>query len=285
MPYNITWSNGSQTFIGNSIANVAAGLYSITVLDAAGCKGTGNVIINEPSGINIGLDITQALCNTANGSITTTVSGGTQPYIYEWQPISASTASLNNLAPGNYFLKVTDKNSCTENGSATVTNTNPLKISIGHDTSICQGDKIILSPGNFSSYTWQDNAATPTYTVLQEGYYFVEVSDEFGCTASDSIKIVADCGDIFFPTGFTPNNDLRNDFFGPLGNLNAIKDYSLVVYNRWGQLVFQSNDPFKKWDGKVQSKNPQANTFVWVAKFTYKTQTNIVRKGTVTIVY
>ncbi len=284
-PYNITWSNGTQNFTGSSITGLRTGTYNTNVVDSNGCKANGNVIITQPTAINISLASSPAACSANNGAITATVTGGVQPFSYLWSPESGTTASLNNLSPGSYQLTVTDKNYCTAAASATVSNNSSLTIFLGTDTTICQGDKIILSPGNFSSYNWQNNSPAPAYTVMQEGTYSVEVTDAFGCTATDTIKITADCGEIFFPSGFTPNNDLRNDFFGPLGNLNALKDYSLVIYNRWGQLVFQSNDPFKKWDGKVQSKNPQANTFVWIARFTYKAQTNMVKKGTVTIVY
>lgn len=284
-PYNITWTNGTQNFTGSTITALGIGKYNTNVLDVNGCKATGNVIITQPTSINVSLAASPALCSINNGTISAAVTGGIQPFSYLWSPVSDTTAYLNNLSAGTYLLSVTDQNNCTATASATVSNYSSLSISLGADTTICQGDKIILSPGNFNSYTWQDNSFAPAFTVMQQGAYAVKVTDAFGCTATDTIKITADCGEIFFPSGFTPNNDSRNDLFGPLGNLNALKDYSLVIYNRWGQLVFQSNDPFKKWDGKVQSKNPQANTFVWIAKFTYKAQTNIIRKGTVTIVY
>ena len=284
-PYNINWTNGTQTYTGNSISNIGAGIYDIAVQDAAACSASAAVTITEPQALNVSFITAPALCSNNNGTIIATASGGVVPYNYLWLPTGNTTPAILNAATGSYQLTVTDKNNCTYTSTAVVANENPLQISLGNDTTICQGDKIILSPGNFSSYLWQDGSATPIFTVTQEGNYTVNVTDNLGCAASDNIKIIADCGDIFFPTGFTPNNDLRNDFFGPLGNLNALTNYSLTVYNRWGQLVFESKDPFKKWDGKVQSKKPQANTYVWIAKFTYKSQTNIVRKGTVTIVY
>ena len=285
-PYNISWASGTQTYTGNSLKNAGAGTFTITVHDADICAATGSVIITQPTPFNLLVNTQPSVCSQNNGTATVTVSGATPPYSYLWLTLTDTTPAVTNLSPGLYQMSVTDKNNCVVTTGAQIENINPLQISLGSDTTICEGDKIILSPGNFSSYTWQDYSKTPAYTVLQQGSYSVTVTDTLGCTASDTIKIVADCGEIFFPSAFTPNNDSRNDYFGPLGNLNAVKDYSLVVYNRWGQLVFQSSDPFKKWDGKVQANNPQAaSTFVWIAKFTYKTQTNIVRKGTVTIVY
>ena len=101
----------------------------------------------------------------------------------------------------------------------------------------------------------------------------------------DTIKIIADCGFIFFPTAFTPNDDGLNDFFGPFGNLNTVRDYTLRIYNRLGNLVFKSNDPFKKWDGKVRNVSLLPDTFVWIAKYTNKGEINISKKGTVTLLY
>lgn len=285
-PYNVSWTNGTQNYTADSISKLSTGTYIITVHDANICAATGSVIIMQPPPFNTSVIITPSICAQNNGTAAVTVTGATPPYSYLWLTLTNTTSAVTNLSPGLYQVSVTDQNNCVVTTGAQIENINPLQVSLGNDTTICEGDKIILNPGNFSSYTWQDYSKTPTYTVLQQGSYSVRVTDTLGCAASDTIKIVADCGDIFFPSAFTPNNDSRNDFFGPLGNLNVVKDYSLVVYNRWGQKVFQSSDPFKKWDGKLQAKNPQAaSTYVWIAKFTYKTQTNIVRKGTVTIVY
>ena len=100
-----------------------------------------------------------------------------------------------------------------------------------------------------------------------------------------TIKIIGDCGLIFFPTAFTPNDDGQNDFFGALGYLSTVKDYSLSVFNRFGQLVFKGNDPFKKWDGKVQNNRVLPGTYVWIATYSNKGKTNIFQKGTVTVIY
>ena len=113
----------------------------------------------------------------------------------------------------------------------------------------------------------------------------VEVTDDRACILKGMVKIIADCGFIFFPTAFTPNNDLRNDFFGPLGFLSTVKDYTLLVYNRQGQLVFKSTDPFKKWDGKMHNQTMLPGTYVWIPTYSNKGKTNILQKGTVTLIH
>ncbi len=282
-PYNISWANGSQTYTGDSLSNINAGTYTISVHDADICSSTGNVTILQPPPFDLLVAVQPSICNQDNGTATVTVGGATAPYTYLWLTTSATTATITNLSSGFYPLTVTDKNNCVITSGAQIESDGSLQVSLGKDTSICEGDKIILSPGVFNSYTWQDNAVTPTYTVTQAGTYSVKVTNSLGCTATDSIQIIADCGGIYFPTAFTPNGDSRNDLFGPLGNLNAISDYKFSVYNRYGQLIFQSKDPYNKWDGKVQAKTQQTATFVWFASFIYKAQ-SYARKGTVTIV-
>ena len=282
LPYIINWVNGSQTFTGNSINNLDAGVYSVTVHDADVCSAVDSITIIQPQPFNLTVTAQPSVCNQNNGSASVIVTGATAPYTYFWSTISGTTATIQNLSAGYYPLTITDKNNCVISTGAHIENNNTLQISLGNDTTICNGDKIILSPGNFSSYTWQDNAETPTYTVTQQGTYIVTVTNNIGCMATDTIKIIADCGEIFFPSAFTPNGDMRNDLFGPMGNLNAITDYHFTVYNRYGQLIFQSRDAFKKWDGKIDSKNQQTETFVWYASYIYKAL-SYTRKGTVTL--
>jgi gliding motility-associated-like protein len=167
---------------------------------------------------------------------------------------------------------------------ATILNDTPQPIFLGNDTTLCPGNHIILSPGTYSSYKWQDNSMFSNYTVINPGTYTVEVMDDRNCILRDTIKIVSDCGFIFFPNAFTPNNDFRNDDFGPLGYLSTVKDYTLVIYDRQGQLVFRSTDPFKKWDGKMRNGSVMVGTYVWLATYSNKGKKDILQKGTVTVI-
>jgi len=224
-------------------------------------------------------------CNQSNGNATTTVSGGVSPYTFVWSQLNNTASTLINVSSGDYRLTVTDKNNCSVTSVVTIPNENPPNVFLGNDTTLCPGSKIILSPGIYSKYLWQDNSVNQIYTVTKDGTYSVQVTDDRGCILKDTIKITGDCGFIFFPTAFTPNNDGKNDLFGPFGVLSTIKDYTLVVYNRWGQVIFKSNDPFKKWDGKIQSNYTQPGTYTWIAKYSNKGVKNILQKGTITIVY
>jgi gliding motility-associated-like protein len=97
----------------------------------------------------------------------------------------------------------------------------------------------------------------------------VKAVDNTGCTTYDSATITAPyCDSIFakcvlFPNAFSPNHDGLNDTFGPhLGGCD-FKSYQLSVYNRWGQLIFQTRDQSKRWNGATNGQTPQTGTYIY----------------------
>lgn len=136
---------------------------------------------------------------------------------------------------------------------------------LGQDTVICANQSLVLTPGAFSSYLWQDNSTGPTFAVSKPGYYFVSVKNSNRCIGKDSVLVTLqpDCGDVFFPKLFTPNGDNRNDLFGVVGNIALISNYKLAVYNRYGGLIISTTNPSTKWDGTYKNKTTTATTYVW----------------------
>jgi gliding motility-associated-like protein len=125
-------------------------------------------------------------------------------------------------------------------------------------------------------------AQTPSESLYQVKY---TITDNLGCQQSITkpVKIYSSCT-IYIPNAFTPNNDGRNDFFGVF---NAVKaaNFQLRIYNRWGQLVFHSNNWKETWNGTVQGKVQGSGTFVWFVKYTDSRNNQAVeRKGTVVLI-
>jgi gliding motility-associated-like protein len=122
--------------------------------------------------------------------------------------------------------------------------------------------------------------------VDKPGVYTLEVTDSKGCKGKDSSVIrVKDClYGVFIPTGFTPDNDGRNDKFkatvyGP------VQDFELTVFNRWGTIVFKSNNPDRGWDGKINGRPQDSGTFVWICKYRLNSSDIKIQKGTVMLVH
>jgi gliding motility-associated-like protein len=122
------------------------------------------------------------------------------------------------------------------------------------------------------------------FAVTQTGEYSVTVGDNTGCRVPDTIKIIVDCSDLYFPSAFTPNGGGRNDLFGSLGNIAAAGNNTLSIYNRWGQMVFYSNDPFQKWDGRLRGKLSDTGLFVWYAGYVLPGSGKLMRKGTILLI-
>jgi gliding motility-associated-like protein len=159
----------------------------------------------------------------------------------------------------------------------------PPKPKLGTDTSLCPGETLLLNPGNYEAYQWQDGSVQPSFRVNQSGLYTVTVGT--GCQSSDSIRVVllGECSDIYFPGAFTPNGDGKNEGFGPVGNLFLVKNYELSIFNRYGQRVFISRNPPERWDGGNSDKRSGVETYTWMARYLFRNR-EVVRKGTVLLI-
>lgn len=134
---------------------------------------------------------------------------------------------------------------------------------LGPDTLFCARDFAFeLDPGEFATYRWQDNAISESYGVTFEGNYAVTVTSDFGCIGSDDVSLVEQCPTrIFVPNIFSPNDDNINDTFGPFAT--DIISLHLQVFDRWGNLVFESFDENNHWNGEWRNQPAPNGVYVW----------------------
>ncbi|MBL7950087.1 MAG: gliding motility-associated C-terminal domain-containing protein, partial [Flavobacteriales bacterium] len=130
-PYTFAWSNGTSS---EDLQNIAAGIYGVTVTDAAGCSFTNSFVIQQPTAIAIDTIISSYAegfnvsgYGAHDGSITTAVSGGSAPYVFAWSN-GATTESINGLPAGNYTLTVTDANGCSTMLTVTLAQATDLRM-------------------------------------------------------------------------------------------------------------------------------------------------------------
>ena len=103
---------------------------------------------------------------------------------------------------------------------------------------------------SYVSYRWQDNTVSNPFIVTEGGDFSVEVIDEFGCMGTDSLTLIQQCPtELYIPNVFSPNGDNQNDEFVILGG--DIQSMELKIFNRWGELIFESNDQERGWDGTI----------------------------------
>jgi gliding motility-associated-like protein len=149
---------------------------------------------------------------------------------------------------------------------------------LGNDTTICQGQSLLLDAGNSGSiYSWNTGANTQIIQVSYPGEYSVSASNGV-CTVTDTIKI-NDCGsELWCPTAFTPNSDGLNDSFHPKCQ-SFLSSYQIRIYNRWGQQVFESNSLDISWDGNYNGTPCPGELYTYYISYTIEIQPNdIIRK-------
>ena len=178
---------GTLPYVGTGSFSVVAGTFTYTVTDGNGCAASTSIVITEPTILSASLTGIDVTCNgAANGSITSSVSGGTQPYAYLWST-GATTSSITNLTPGSYTLVVTDTNGCSV--SATQLITEPIILTAASTVTspiLCQGGQgVVMVSANGGTVPF---SGTGTYNV-NAGFYTYTVTDGNGCIAQTNINV------------------------------------------------------------------------------------------------
>jgi len=294
-PFSYSW-NTTPTQNTQIATGMAGGNYVVSVNALNSCTATAPVVIVSPEMLSHAVNIIQPGCIALTGTANITQSGGTAPYTYSWFPSGGNGPSASGLAPGNYIVTVTDSKLCTENISIDIITATAPNIGITNkkDAScfgLNDGNATALATGGGAPYSYSWNTVpvqnTATAVNLSAGIYTITVTDNNGCAASTSVSVTepppGSCGDVYFPNAFTPNGDTRNDDFGAMGNVAAVSNYLLIVYNRYGELIFYTRNPSVRWTGFYKGKQ-LAGSYAWVATFTYKGNIKREEKGSVTIV-
>ena len=193
------------------------------------------------------------------------LSSGDQYLSYHWNT-GSTNSSITASQPGKYWLTVIDGNGCKGADTTFIPSIEqPPGLFLGLDTAICSyGNLTLKSSSHFDRQLWNTGSAAATITINQPGIYWLEVIDDNNCKGTDTIIVAQkDCMEgLFVPDAFTPNGDGLNDVFRPM-LFGDIKSFMFRIYNRWGQVVFETTTPGKGWDGNYIEQNQDSNVFVW----------------------
>ncbi|NPD48213.1 S-layer family protein, partial [Lentimicrobium sp. S6] len=193
-PYIYAWSNAATTA---AITGVSAGAYTVTITDNNGCTDTETVTITEPTTLVAAAVVdANVSCNSgSDGGATASATGGTSPYTYLWSN-AATTAAITGVAAGTYTVTVTDANGCTDTESVTITEPATLVAAAVVDANVsCNGGSdgaaTASATGATSPYTylWSNAATTAAITGIAAATYTVTITDNNGCTDSESVII------------------------------------------------------------------------------------------------
>jgi gliding motility-associated-like protein len=267
--------------LDSSIRITGGGRYWAFVTIAKQCEVVDTMIVRYRGDKQLNFNDT-ALCQ--GSSLVLDADFGTG--IYKWESIPPQRDDQNNTNQSTYYIynpgfyTVTARvGHCVFRDSLNVTYNDSLKLSLLRDTSLCRGETFIIRPtANTLYYTWQDGTQTPTFTATTSGLYRIVAENGCGRDTAE-MNIVFDpcpCA-LLLPNAFTPNGDGLNDNFRPLHACD-MQDYSMTIFNSYGEKIYFTKDPLQGWDGKIKNSLLNMGNYVWFVKYTRPSTNQVIQK-------
>jgi gliding motility-associated-like protein len=273
---NYQWSNGAQTqntFVG-------PGTYWLTATDANGCVANDTITVVESPNPVISILGNTYVCTG-------------QEVLFEANPGFASYTWSNGqntaavyLGAGTYSLTVVDSLGCQASQEVTVIESAPTaEITSSINQPYTNGPIQLQSTSTaelfaLTSWYWNfddgnfSNLENPLHTFVEAGSYNITlvVTDELGCSDTASYLIAYDPDFVLYiPNSFTPDGDGLNQLFLPVfsGGIDQ-SSYQFTIYNRWGEIIFETRDPNKGWDGTFSPQDTpcQSGTYTYIVSVT-----------------
>ena len=273
------WNDGETTA---SIDVHLAGQYIVTAEDQNHCLSTASVyLIVYPTPV-VHINGGDVLCKDQ----ALLLDAGAGFIRYVWQD-GSQREQFNITDTGTYRVDITDNHHCAAADSIHIAAfAESPKQFLPADTIVCSyTGALIRSSGDFVQYKWSTGETGKSIHVMNPGEFMLQVVDQEGCIGKDTIRIdMKNCEALLvFPNAFTPNHDGVNDIFR-LKYPGHVVDYQLQVFNRWGQRIFSTVDPFAGWDGRFESNDQPTGTYTWMARYTDNNGNKQTLSGTVVLI-
>jgi gliding motility-associated-like protein len=290
--------------LGTSTAGSCVVTYSVA---ANGCNPAGSsnftITINAPTAAVTGFSYPSPVCaKDADPSpvlIPNFTTGGS--FSAAGATINSANGSIDlvNTPAGTYTIAyAVNAANCVQAGTNSTTITiysNPI-LSISSSTLIITGGQAILTANSSTTtYTWSpttnlscSTCASPTASPNETTLYCVQTTDGV-CTNSACVTVSVESlceGDkgLYLPNAFSPNNDGNNDVFCVQGTNRCITDFSMMIYDRWGEKLFESSDISFCWDGTYKGKVLNPDVYIYYVKAKDQYQKDLIKKGNVTLI-
>lgn len=192
--------------------------------------------------------------------------GGDQ---FTWSPLAADGPELvlKPAVPGQYTVIVSNAFGCSDTAFVSVSLHPPAQVTAGFEAVIDLGDTVALFASGEGTFLWSPDSTlscsdcpTPLASPDVTTTYSVELTDANGCKATDLVTIFQR-GILYVPNTFTPDQDGLNDLF--LAKARELAKFQLMVFNRWGELIFTSDRLDQGWDGTFRGHPSPIGTYVW----------------------
>jgi gliding motility-associated-like protein len=293
-PSGLSINAGTGTI---SLSTSTLNTYTITYTTPGPCANSSSVTVAITTVPVATASATNSVCSGQIISLTST-GGGT----YSWDGPGAYSSGVQNptidpagLTNSGTYTVTVNNGGCTDTAQVNVTVV-PLPVAdAGSDVTIVGGNNTELNASGGTSYSWspatglsctncQDPVASPTVTTT----YCVVVNNG-GCSDNDCVTITVDVPcitnkDLGVPNAFSPNNDGNNDEFCLSGWSACMDAFNIIIFDRWGEKVFESSEADFCWDGTFRGKTLDPAVFVYFITAKYTVGDNVTKKGNISII-
>jgi gliding motility-associated-like protein len=255
------WSTGATTA---TISPTTTGSFTLDVIDIHGCEGTSTTAVTFIAYPTVDLGKDMVICE---GDDKVTFDAGNIGNTITWNS-GQTTSTISTDQAGEYIVTVSD-GGCPAYDTVVLSVVDLPVSELNQLLGVapyCFNEletAILLEAGarNDYEYLWGTGETTPSITVDAPGTYLVEISAG-SCFITDRITLMDYCpSTLYVPNTFTPDNDGLNDYFLAVGDY--IANFEMYVYNRWGQLIFHSDNIYEGWDGTYSGNEVQIDTYVY----------------------
>jgi gliding motility-associated-like protein len=247
------WNTGDST---NSISVNNKGEYVLNVRDSNSCASADSVLVDKVEVPKIKVIYDSVQCQ----KVTLTVENqkGVQ---FLWNDMD--TSIVKSVDQKGIYIIEAKHQFCSSFDTLDLKFLSKPYFNLGNDTTLC-GSKI-LSTNETGRFAWSTGQSTPRISVQRPGLYWLQVVRN-QCAYRDSIQL-SPCGNLnyFIPNSFSPNSDNKNEVFQI--TVNNIKEIEFTVFNRWGEIMFQSSSDLAEWDGKYQGEVCPQGVYYFYATF------------------
>lgn len=295
--YTYTWSDGQTSVVA---IGLNPGPISVTVVDGNNCSISDTININGPALLQGSIDsLVDVTCFDGNdGMVFLGIIGGTPGYLYSVENnVFQTTPSFSGLTAGNYNALILDTNNCRTIIPFSIGQPNAWEVYFDEPyIFLSRGASATLEPRNNSTvgiatYQWSPadglsctDCQNPVASPLETTTYTLTAIDSNGCETSEFMAVVIKNGyEIFFPNAFSPNGDGRNDIWAPI-DFGAAGEIEILVFNRWGEKVFESNDILKGWDGTFKGETLAPDTYLYFVKGAFLNGFEFNETGTIALI-
>ena len=281
-PYGYSWSTGDTT---STLTSLGAGTYSVSVTDDNGCADSITATLTDPALFAVSISGDGTLCQ-GDSTVLTADNGDT----FAWFT-GESTQSITFYPSADTLAWVTAmEGPCSASDTMALT-VYPLPVVYaGADTTINYSTTITLGSNAVGTYFWYPaeglsctSCESPDASPETDITYYLEVTDSNGCVALDSITITVNFEtDPFVANIFSPNGDGLNDVL----HVNGLtgEDFNFRIYDRWGNILFETSDASTGWDGTANGKVVNSGEYVYTYSFKDNKDNTIKGHGSVTLV-